>query len=282
MDSNPNKIRLFAASVNAIRERMQVAPRGGRNPPNTDHLEAGDSLAFEFVGPEIEETFIVALKQGHSLTTRPFAKLLGEGHTTDRYRKDQIIFSQDDPANAIFYIQEGRVKVTVVSERGKEAVIAILGTNDFFGEGCLAGQPRRTTTVTTMTEAVIVRLQKSAIARMAHMKVAFWEMLIAHLLNRNTRIEADLVDHLLNSSEKRLARLLVLLANLEREGAPGQMITQISQETLAEMIGTTRSRVSFFMNKFRKLGFIDYDRDIKVHRTLLASILHDQPQIRAD
>jgi CRP/FNR family cyclic AMP-dependent transcriptional regulator len=236
------------------------------------------SSALGCVGSKIEETPVVALNRGQSLTTRPFAEL-GAAHSADRYRKDQIIFAQDDPANAIFYIQKGKVKVTVVSEQGKEAVIAMLGTNDFFGEGCLAGQPRRIATVTTMTEAVIVRLEKAAIARMARMK-EFCDMLIAHLLNRNIRIEADLVDHLLNSSEKRLARLLLLLADFDQDGASGQMITQISQETLAEMVGTTRSRVSFFMNKFRKLGFIEYDRDIKVHSSLLSSVLHDHPQIR--
>lgn len=222
----------------------------------------------------------MAIKRGQLLSTHSFAEI-GEGHAIDRYRKDQIIFSQDDPANAIFYIQKGKVKVTVVSEQGKEAVIAILGTNDLFGEGCLAGQPRRMATVTAMADVVVVRLDMAAVVRMVHTEAAFSETLIAHLLNRNIRIEADLVDQLFNSSEKRLARLLLLLANFEQEGTSAHVITKISQETLAEMVGTTRSRVSFFMNKFRKLGFIDYDRDIKVHSSLLSSVLRDQPQIRA-
>ena len=151
------------------------------------------------------------------------------------------------------------MKVTVVSEQGKEAVVAILGTNEFFGEGCLAGQTQRIATVATMTDSVIVRLEKAAIVRVIHQEPAFSEMFIAHLLGRTIRVEADLVDQLFNSSEKRLARLLLLLANFGKEGKPEPMIAKISQETLAEMIGTTRSRVSFFMNKFRKLGFIDYN-----------------------
>ena len=199
------------------------------------------------------------------------------------YRKDQIVFSQGDPADAVFYIQSGKVKITVVSEQGKEAVVAILGTNDFFGEGCLAGQAQRMATVTTMTDSVIVRLEKAAIVRVIHQEPAFSEMFIAHLLGRSIRVEADLVDQLFNSSEKRLARLLLLLANFGKESKPEPIIAKISQETLAEMIGTTRSRVSFFMNKFRKLGFIDYNGyrgGIEVHSSLLNFVLHDEPQIK--
>ena len=173
-----------------------------------------------------------------------------------RTGKDQIVFSQGDPADAVFYIQKGKVKVTVVSEQGKEAVVAILAADEFFGEGCLAGQAQRIATVTTMTDSVIMRLEKAAIVRVIHQEPAFSEMFIAHLLGRTIRVEADLVDQLFNSSEKRLARLLLLLANFGKEGKPEPIIAKISQETLAEMIGTTRSRVSFFMNKFRKLGFI--------------------------
>ena len=197
-----------------------------------------------------------------------------------RYRKDQIVFSQGDPADAVFYIQKGKVKVTVVSEQGKEAVVAILGTNEFFGEGCLAGQPRRIATVAAMTDSIIMRLEKAAIVRVIHEEPAFSEMFIAHLLARTIRVEADLVDQLFNSSEKRLARLLLLLANFGKEGKPEPIIAKISQETLAEMIGTTRSRVSFFMNKFRKLGFIDYNGGIEVHSSLLNVVLHDQPEIK--
>jgi CRP/FNR family cyclic AMP-dependent transcriptional regulator len=231
-------------------------------------------------GSKIEETLVVTIKRGQLLKTHSFVDI-GEGHVIDRYRKDQIIFSQGDPASDIFLIQTGKVKVTVVSKQGKEAVIAILGNNELFGEGCLAGRPRRMATVTAMTEVIAVRLEKAAVVHTIQTEAAFPQMLIAHLLNRNIRIEADLVDQLLNSSEKRLARLLLLLANFDQEGTPVHVITEINQETLAEMVGTTRSRVSFFMNKFRKLGFIDYDRDIKVHSSLLSSVLRDQPQIRA-
>ena len=215
----------------------------------------------------------------HSIRKSFLAKV-GEGRSIGKYRKDQIVFSQGDPADAVFYIQRGKVKVTVVSEQGKEAVVAILGTNEFFGEGCLAGQAQRIATVATMTDSVIVRLEKAAIVRVIHQEPAFSEMFIAHLLGRTIRVEADLVDQLFNSSEKRLARLLLLLANFGKEGKPEPIIAKISQETLADMIGTTRSRVSFFMNKFRKLGFIDYNGGIEVHSSLLNVVLHDQPQIR--
>ena len=171
------------------------------------------------------------------------------------------------------------MKVTVVSEQGKEAVIAILATNDFVGEGCLAGQTLRIATVAALTDSVVVRLDKAAILRVIHQEPEFSEMFIAHLLSRSVRVEADLVDQLFNSSEKRLARLLLLLANFGKETQPEPVIAKISQETLAEMIGTTRSRVSFFMNKFRKLGFIDYNGGIEVHSSLLSVVLHDQPPI---
>jgi CRP-like cAMP-binding protein len=172
------------------------------------------------------------------------------------------------------------VKVTVLSEQGKEAVVAILGTDEFFGEGCLAGQTLRIATVVTMTESVIVRLEKAAMVQVIHQEPAFSEMFIAHLLGRGIRVEADLVDQLFNSSEKRLARLLLLLANFGKETKPEPIIAKISQETLAEMISTTRSRVSFFMNKFRKLGLIDYNGGIEVHNSLLNVVLHEEPQIK--
>src|ERR1019366_10309572 len=186
---------------------------------------------------------------------------------------------EGDPADSVFYLQNGKAKVTVVSEQGKEAVVAILGTNHFFGERCLAGQALRIATVATITESVIVRLEKSAILRVIHEEPAFSEMFIAHLLGRTIRAEADLVDPLLNSSEKRLARPLLLLANFGKEGKPEPMIAKISQETLAEMIGTTRSRVSFFMNKFRRLGLITYNGSIEVHSSLLNLVLHEEPHI---
>jgi CRP/FNR family cyclic AMP-dependent transcriptional regulator len=223
---------------------------------------------------------VMATKRRPSFNPKSFLAKVGEGRSIGEYREDQIIFSQGDPADAVFYIQKGKVKVTVVSEQGKEAVVAILGTNDFFGEGCLAGQALRTATVATLTESVIVRLEKAAIVRVIHQESAFSEMFIAHLLGRTIRVEADLVDQLFNSSEKRLARLLLLLANFGKEGKPEPIIAKISQETLAEMIGTTRSRVSFFMNKFRKLGLIDYNSgDIEVHSSLLNLVLHEEPHI---
>jgi CRP-like cAMP-binding protein len=211
---------------------------------------------------------------------KSFLAKVGEGRSIDRYGKDQIVFSQGDPADAVFYIQKGKAKVTVVSQQGKEAVVAIFGTEEFFGEGCLAGQALRIATVRTMTDSVIMRLEKAAVVDVIHREPAFSEMFIAHLLGRTIRVEADLVDQLFNSSEKRLARLLLLLANFGKDGKPEPVIAKISQETLAEMIGTTRSRVSFFMNKFRKLGLIDYNGGIHVHSSLLNLVLHEQPGIK--
>jgi CRP/FNR family transcriptional regulator, cyclic AMP receptor protein len=222
----------------------------------------------------------MATKRRRSFDPKAFLAKVGEGRSIARYRNNQIVFSQGDPADAVFYIQKGKMKVTVVSEQGKEAVVAILGPDGFFGEACLAGQVQRIATVATMTESVIVRMEKAAIVRVIHEEPAFSEMFIAHLLSRTIRVEADLVDQLFNSSEKRLARLLLLLANFGKEGAPVPMIAKISQETLAEMIGTTRSRVSFFMNNFRKLGLIDYNGGIEVHSSLLNVVLHDHPQIK--
>jgi CRP-like cAMP-binding protein len=218
----------------------------------------------------------VATKIRPSFDPKSFLAKVGEGRSIGKFLKDQIVYSQGEPTDAVFYVQRGKVKITVFSEQGKEAVIATLGPDEFFGEGCLAGQMQRMATAATMTEAVIVRLEKAAILRVIHEEPAFSEMFIAHLLGRTIRVEADLVDQLFNSSEKRLARLLLLLANFGKDAAPEPMIAKISQETLAEMIGTTRSRVSFFMNKFRKLGFIDYNGGIKIHSSLLNVVLHDQ------
>ena len=194
------------------------------------------------------------------------------------YQKNEAVFVQGDPADVIFYIQKGKVKLTVVSDSGKEAVIAILANGDFLGEGCLAGRPLYLGTATAMTECSILRLQKSSMMRLLHEEPAFSELFVSYLLSRNIRIEEDLVDQLFNSSEKRLARVLLLLANFGKEGKPEPVIAKISQETLAEMIGTTRSRVSFFMNKFRKLGFIEYNgglQGLHVHSSLLNIVLHD-------
>jgi CRP/FNR family cyclic AMP-dependent transcriptional regulator len=209
---------------------------------------------------------------------KSFLAKVGEGRTISKYRKDQVVFSQGDLADAVFYIQKGRVKVTVVSDQGKEAVVALLGADEFCGEGCLAGQPRRIATVTAMTECTIMRLQKTSVIRVLHDEPRFSEVFISHLLAPTIRVEEDLVDQLFNSSEKRLARLLLLLANFGKEGRPEPIIAKISQETLAEMIGTTRSRVSFFMNKFRRLGFVDYNGSgLEVHSSLLNVVLHDEP-----
>jgi CRP-like cAMP-binding protein len=209
-----------------------------------------------------------------------FLSKVNGGRTISVYGKDQIIYRQGDPADCVFFIQSGKVKKTVVSEQGKEAVVAILGTGDFFGEGCLNGQPLRLATVSAMTECVIVRISKADITRVIHEEPAFAELFIAHLLARNSRVEEDLVDQLFNSSEKRLARVLLLLANFGKEGRPEPIIAKISQETLAEMVGTTRSRVSFFMNRFRELGLINYNGQIEVHSSLLNVVLHDQPHIK--
>ena len=224
----------------------------------------------------------MATKSWPSFDPKSFLAAVGEGRSIGEYRKDQIVFSQGDRADAVFYIQSGKVKISVVSEQGKEAVVAMLGTNDFFGEGCLAGQALRIATVAAIMDSVIVRLEKAAIVCVIQQEPAFSEMFIAHLLSRAVRVEADLVDQLFNSSEKRLARMLLLLANFGKDNKPEPILAKISQETLADMIGTTRSRVSFFMNKFRKRGFIDYNGGnggIEVHSSLLNVVLHDEPHI---
>jgi CRP/FNR family transcriptional regulator, cyclic AMP receptor protein len=205
------------------------------------------------------------------------AKANGE-RTISKYRKNQIVFTQGDLADSVFYIHDGKVKVTVISEQGKEAVVAILGADEFCGEGCLAGQPRRMATATAMTECEIMRLKKEAMVRVLHDEPTFSEMFVSHLLARTIRVEEDLVDQLFNSSEKRLARALLLLANFGKEGRPEAVIAKVSQETLAEMIGTTRSRVSHFMNKFRQLGFINYNGHLEVHSSLLSVVLADIPR----
>ena len=224
----------------------------------------------------------MASKSPPAFDPKTFLGKIGDGRSNALYQNGQIIYSQGSTADAVFYVQSGKVKKSIVSEQGKEAVVAILGTDDFFGEACLAGQTKRLATVTAMTSSLIVRLEKAAIIKVIHQEPAFSEKLIAHLLSRSIRVEADLVDQLFNSSEKRLARMLLLLANFGKEVTPEPIIAKISHETLAEMIGTTRSRVSYFMNKFRDLGFIAYgdgiESGIEVHASLLNAILHDQPQ----
>ena len=207
-----------------------------------------------------------------------FLAKVGAGRTIVDYSEHQLVFSQGDPADTIFYIQKGKIKLSVVSTQGKEAVIGILGLRDFFGEGCLTGQLLRTATATAMSECSIVRVEKQATIRVLHEEPTFSELFLAYLLTRNMRLEEDLVDQLFNSSEKRLARVLLLMANFGKDGKQELVIPKISQETLAEIIGTTRSRVSFFMNKFRKLGFIHYNgglNGLEVHSSLLNIVLHD-------
>jgi CRP/FNR family transcriptional regulator, cyclic AMP receptor protein len=218
-------------------------------------------------------------KQPFSVDT--FLNTVEAGRTVTRYRKNQSILAQGEPANSVFYIQEGQVKVYVISERGKEAVVALHGKGDFFGEGCLTGQPLRLATAVAMTECVIMRLDKVAIVRVLHDEPKFSEMFMAYILARNARVEEDLVDQLFNSSEKRLARVLLLMARFGQEGKTEPVIA-VSQETLAEMIGTTRSRVSTFVNKFRKLGFISYNGALEVHNSLLNVVLRDNPHLRRE
>ena len=225
------------------------------------------------------ELLLQGSKKKAEFDPKDFLSKVGTGRTISKYHVNQIVFSQGDAADAVFFIEQGKVKMTVVSEQGKEAVIAVFGAGDFCGEGCLAGQPLRMATATAMDECEIMRLEKAAVIRVLHDESAFSELFVAHLLARNIRVEEDLIDQLFNSSEKRLARTLLLLANFGKEGRPEPIIAKISQETLAEMIGTTRSRVSFFMNKFRQLGFIEYNGTLVVHSSLLSVVLHDQPQI---
>jgi CRP/FNR family transcriptional regulator, cyclic AMP receptor protein len=211
--------------------------------------------------------------------SKVFLATVNRGRTISNYRKDEVIFSQADPADAVFYVQRGKVKIVVTSEEGKEAIIAILGRGEFFGEGCLIAQPLRLAGATAMTESVVMRVEKAEMIRVLHDEPTFAELFTSHLLTRNSRIEEDLVDQLFNSSEKRLARVLLLLANFGKEGKPEPITTRISQETLAEMVGTTRARVSFFMNKFRKMGLIDYNGHLEIHSSLLNVLLHDEPHI---
>lgn len=215
-----------------------------------------------------------------SFDSKSFLAQEGEGRTLVRYLKDQVVFSQGDVADELFYIRNGRVKLSVTSDKGKEAVIAILGPGNYFGEGCLAGQKTRMASATALSESAILRLTKRLVARLLHEEPAFSETFVSFLLSRYLRIEEDLVDRLFNSSEKRLARVLLLLANFGKENNPDQVIPKMSQETLAEIVGTTRSRISFFMNKFRRLGFIEYDGDIKVRSSLLNVVLHDDVSIQ--
>jgi CRP/FNR family cyclic AMP-dependent transcriptional regulator len=217
-----------------------------------------------------------AAKKRREFDPLAFLATIGEGRKVVRSPKNQTIFTQGDAADTIFYIQEGKVRLTVVSKIGKEATLGILGKGEFFGEGSLAGQPLRMGSATAMTDCQLLQIDKKAMTLALHREHRFSDMFVAYLLTRNIRYEEDLVDQLFNSSEKRLARILLLLAHFGKEGAPETVIPKISQETLAEMVGTTRSRVSFFMNRFRKLGFLDYgESGLQVHSSLLSIVLHD-------
>ena len=221
-----------------------------------------------------------AAKEGFD--PRAFLSRAGPGITIEKYPKNQKIFSQGDAADAVYFVQKGKVKITVLSEHGKEAVVGIVAEGQFFGEGCLEGAKIRGATTQAMEDCVITSITKSAMLTTLGREPQFSAFFIAYLLSRNSRIEEDLIDQLFNSSERRLARLLLLLANFGKEGGGEPIAVTLSQETLAEMIGTTRSRVSFFMNKFRKKGFIDYNGKIEVHRSLLDAVLHEKPHIDED
>jgi CRP/FNR family cyclic AMP-dependent transcriptional regulator len=224
------------------------------------------------VGTALKDTF----------DPKAFLARVGQGKTISEYKKHQNIFCQGETATSIFYIQKGRVKLTVLSEQGKEAVVGILEAGQFFGEGCLNGHPLRIATTTALEDCVITSITTAAMMSTLYNEPAFSELFMAYLLTRNSRVEEDLIDQLFNSSEKRLARLLLIVANFGKEGVTQPIAVELSQETLAEMIGTTRSRVSFFMNKFRKLGFISYNGKIEVHNSLLNAVLNDKPQIRRE
>jgi CRP/FNR family transcriptional regulator, cyclic AMP receptor protein len=220
-----------------------------------------------------------AVKKNGAFDPARFLATIGSGRTIESFGKKQTIFAQGDLIDDVFYVQKGKVKLTVVSQKGKEATLGILGSGDFFGEAGLAGQSVRMGSASAMTDCTVMRIKKRAMMQALHQEHAFSDMFVAHLLARNIRYQEDLVDQLFNSSEKRLARVLLLLAHFGKEGIPESVVPKVSQETLAEMVGTTRSRVSFFMNRFRKLGFIKYDGGaqggLQVHSSLLNVVLHD-------
>jgi CRP/FNR family cyclic AMP-dependent transcriptional regulator len=220
-------------------------------------------------------TLIVATKKNHDFDPETFLATIGEGRAVVKVSKDQVLYAQGDVADTLFYLQRGKVKLTVLSSEGKEAVIGLLNRGDFFGEGCLAGQPLRMGTARAWTSCELMRVDKRAMILALHRGHKLSDMFTAFLLARNVRYEEDLVDQLFNSSEKRLARILLLLAHFGKEGVPETVIPKISQEILAGMVGTTRSRVNFFMNKFRRLGFIEYNGELEVHSSLLSVVLHD-------
>jgi CRP/FNR family cyclic AMP-dependent transcriptional regulator len=260
IDDRPLVLELRKATLESHGYRVKIAP--------SSHSE-----------PLREPTMplVAVSKKLIQFETKTFLSTIDGGRTITAFPKKQTIFAQGDSSDAVFYVKEGKVKLAVVSKNGKEATIGILSKGDFFGEGCLAAQPLRPCTATAMTHCLVMRIEKKSMVEVLHRERAFSELFVAYLLARNIRYEADLVDQLFNSSEKRLARILLLLAPFGKEGKPETLIANVSQETLAEMIGTTRSRVSFFMNRFRKLGFIDYQAgdELQVHSSLLNIVLHD-------
>jgi CRP/FNR family cyclic AMP-dependent transcriptional regulator len=220
-------------------------------------------------------TPVAVVKKRSKFDLKTFLSIIDGGRTIVAVAKKQTIFAQGDSADSVFYIQRGSVKLTVVATSGKEATIGILNEGDFFGEGCLTGQPRRMCSVTAVTNCTVMRIDKKSMMEVIHREHSFSDMFVAYLLTRNIRYEEDLVDQLFNSSEKRLARILLLLAHFGKDGKPEVAIPKISQESLAEMVGTTRGRVNFFMNRFRKLGFVRYNGGLEVHPSLLTVVLHD-------
>jgi CRP/FNR family cyclic AMP-dependent transcriptional regulator len=220
---------------------------------------------------------VMKRKPAGGFDAKAFLTKASTGRSVSAYRKKQVVFAQGDPADAVFYLERGQIKLTVVSEQGKSAIVAMLGSGDFFGEGCLAGQAVRMATASAVTDVLVVRVDRRAMIDLLRERSVFSERFMAHLLARNARIEEDLVDQLFNSSEKRLARVLLLLARFGKEGATEPIVPKISQEVLAEMVGTTRPRINEFMNKFRKLGFIEYNGGLHIHSSLLNVLLHDKP-----
>src|ERR1700691_1775044 len=276
-------------SLSCVRSRNTATIVTRRSADNDDHLTKRAILIRRrvaiarklrrLVGTQMSERGITPkTAKGRRFDPALFLDTAARGRTLAKHRKSEIIFSQGDEANAVFYIKKGKVKVTVVSKQGKEAVVAIMGVDEFVGEGCLIGQPKRLATARAMTDCGTMRVENTEIMRVIRDEPAISQMFVAHILTRNARVEEDLLDQLFNSSEKRLARLLLLMANFGKEGRPEPLIAKIDQETLAEMIGTTRSRVSHFMNKFRKAGFIDYNGHLEVHSSLLSVVLADQPR----
>jgi CRP/FNR family transcriptional regulator, cyclic AMP receptor protein len=268
------------ATVTTVGMECRLDLIGGHRRLTPPHYPAG--VLSDSKGPEAYNApykaivgEVVARKAKSTFDPKAFLATVGRGHTVSDLHKDEVAFLQSAVADAVFYIQKGKIKIVVASQKGKEAVVAILGPGEFFGEGCLIGQPLRLATAKAMTESQVARVSKAEMLRALHAEPSFAELFITHLLTRNSRVEEDLVDQLFSSSEKRLARTLLLLANFGKDGGPQAITTPISQETLGEIIGTTRSRVCIFMNKFRKLGFIEYNGHLQIHPSLLSVILRD-------